>query len=431
MLYKKILFDKMFKLNRSGKMNTSKIKLFIALIFILIFIDVFFMLSQNQIRWDKKFGSIQTESESGIFSVIKPSQKGSIDNFLAPIIDEISSNPRNGINEKQDTKYTILDSDEVMHVFKNSYSSAGVYFESVDFSGDPVIFLRKITTKSGRDVFARIEVKREKILKFPGLVFSRPFIFFVIIIIISFIAMYFIFSFYKLAVDSRSESQKHQLIQRMSRGLAHEIRNPLNAMYMSLEMIGRQLKPLPDEKVTEINGYMAILKNEILRLDNLVNRFMEFSKDVKLNYSVVSIQQLIKSVLCVMSPLAEQKKASIIFNSDSDVKIEIDCELIYQCIMNIIKNAVESVEEGGRIEISYAAGAIDCEIKIINDGEEITAENIPKVFDFYFSTKSEGSGIGLALTKKFIEAHFGVIRVSSEKSSTCFTVNIPLKAKRA
>lgn len=411
-------------------MSVKKIKFFIALIFILIFLDVFFMLNEGPPPWEKRFDGSMPGGEDRPPRSVRLDKKN-IDNFLAPILDEISSGSHGPRGGRHDEKYSILDGSEAADSLRKNSASDDFYFESADFSSDPVIFIRKVNKMSGGEVFARIEVKRDKILRPPPLIFSRQFVLFMIMIVISGIAVFFIFSFYRLGVEARSESQKHQSVQRMSRGLAHEIRNPLNAMRMSVEMIGRGIEKVNMEKKEDVDEYMSILKTEIMRLDGLVNRFMEYSKDIKLKYSRSSVKQLIESVVRVIAPLAEEKKASISLDGSADVEIDIDADVIYQCFFNVIKNAVESVDTNGHIGISYSRGrAGGCEIKITDNGGGITAENLPKVFDFYFSTKSEGSGIGLALTKKFIEAHGGGISVSSGEKSTCFTIYLPSEIAR-
>ena len=417
-------------MNRGSKMSINKIKFFIALIFVLIFLAVFFMFSEGPPLLGVKFDQTKNEDISRSFQSGRPGPKGAIDNYLSPIFEKLSLNPHNGIDENLGAKYTIMDSSEITEFFKTLRSPNGIYFESIDISSDPVVFIKKVTNKSGNGIIAKIEVKKEKILWFPGSLFSKPFMFFMIMMVTSGIAVYFIFSFYRLAVDAQTESQKHQSIQRLSRGLAHEIRNPLNAMRMSLEMINRGIAPVEMENKAEVDEYMAILKDEIMRLDGLVNRFMEYSKDIKLNYSKTKIKQLIESAVRVISPLADEKKAAISLAGDLDIEIDIDGDIIYRCILNIIKNAVESIAANGKIEISCHRTKKGCEIKITDDGEGIPAENLSRVFEFYFSTKSEGSGIGLALSKKFIEAHAGTISASSENNLTCFSINLPDRIAR-
>ncbi|HOD39174.1 MAG TPA: ATP-binding protein, partial [Candidatus Wallbacteria bacterium] len=186
------------------------------------------------------------------------------------------------------------------------------------------------------------------------------------------------------------------------------------------------------ESDKELKECLDIIREEIKRLDETVTRFMQYSKDIKLNRESTDINKLIQRAINIMTPVFEQKKARVVFNAagaNENLNCSIDGVLFYQVILNIVKNSAEAVFENGNVSAVSYRERDKINIKIANDGPEIAQENLSKIFDFYFTTKIEGSGIGLALSKKIIEAHGGDISVKSDKNETCFLISIPCRAE--
>jgi len=384
-------------------MDLQRQKLYIILIFLLIFFVVLFIGSEPRQR-------------------SKPGQRYIIDNLLPPIIEEIKKNPVAGRYEKQDYSYTIFDASRVREIFDECVAENDSYHDN---AADSYIYVRKIKVSASEEILARIEIKRSLNTYFFNFLYSKKIIVLSIFIAIAGIAVFFIFASYRHALDAQSENQKYLAVQRMSRGLAHEIRNPLNSMYLSLDLISRHDECSGCEKNDELGECLGIIKSEVRRLDDLVKRFMDYSKDIKIKRSRQSLKDIVQSVISVLSPLALEKKAVIKFDG-SDIEAAIDHDLVYQSIFNVMKNAVEAVQNGGRIDISYSIQGRFVEIRVVDDGEGIKEADMPKIFEFYFSTKNEGSGIGLALARKFIDAHGGSISAVSEKNNTCFLIKLPV-----
>lgn len=385
-------------------MDPKKQKFYIVLVFLLMFFVVLFMGSEPRQR-------------------SKPGQRYIIDNLLPPIIEDIKKNPAAGRHEKTDYAYTIFDASRVREIFDECVAENESYHDN---DNDSYIYVRKIKVAAGEDVLARIEIKRSLNTYFFNFIYSKKIIVLSFLMAIAGIAVYFIFSSYRHAIDAQSENQKYLAVQRMSRGLAHEIRNPLNSMYLSLDLISRHDECSGCGKNDELGECLGIIKSEVRRLDDLVKRFMDYSKDIKLKRSKESLKEIVQSVISVLSPLALEKKAAIKFDG-SDVTVDIDHDLIYQSLFNVIKNAVEAVQSGGNIDISYSLQGAAVEIVVADDGAGIKEADLPKIFEFYFSTKNEGSGIGLALARKFIDAHGGNISASCEKNKTRFIIKLPVR----
>ncbi len=361
------------------------------------------------------------------------------DTILPAVIDNIKLNPAPGKYFKDGIEYEILGTADSEQIFNECHKQFQSYYDSEE---DSYIYLKKIQineNNSQRDIFARIKVKNNYKINFYSFINSKKSIVFLTIIFLAFTALYFIFFSYTSSLKAEVESQKYQSLQKLARGLAHEIRNPLNAIHLSLQLIGGTndsgdkidiFKPVtansPHNK-DEVNECLNIIKDEIKRLDETVTRFMQYSKDIILHKELADINKLIDKAVKVIAPVFEQKKARVEFvkSENGGVKCSADEALLYQVVFNILKNAAEAISDGGHIKIKTVVENKFIYINIANNGEQIKDSDIHKIFDFYFTTKIEGSGIGLALSKKIIEAHAGDIKVKSTPVETEFSIKLP------
>ncbi len=385
-------------------MDFKKQKIFIILVFALMFFVVLFMGSEPQQR-------------------SKPGQRYIIDNIVSPAVEELKKNPVPGRYEKHEYACTVLDTAELPAFFKKIILDNDSYYDN---DIDSYVFIRNINASGSGEVYAKIEIKRGYETNFYSFIYSKKLIVLSILMAIAGIAVFFIFTSYRHALEARSENEKYTAVQRMSRGLAHEIRNPLNAMYLSVDLISRDHKCSACDNNEEFSEYLGIIKSEVRRLDDLVKRFMDYSKDIKVKRQKESLKELVYMVSSVLAPLAAEKKAVIDLKCP-ELELEIDHDLIYQSLLNVFKNAIEALRPGGMVRFYYEVKGAFVDIFVEDDGEGIKPANMIKIFDFYFSTKVEGSGIGLALTKKFIEAHGGNISATSENNGTCFKITLPLR----
>jgi signal transduction histidine kinase len=175
---------------------------------------------------------------------------------------------------------------------------------------------------------------------------------------------------------------------------------------------------------------MEIIVNEISRLERILDEMLEFARPVKLNLELGSINSLMDACLEIMEASIREKEIAVkkVFSSGLPSTL-LDHEKIEQAIINVLLNAIEILPEGGNIEIatkqlSGNGGAIQVEIS--DDGPGISLEDLPYVFDPFFSNKKKGTGLGLSNMKKIIEAHGGKASVSLQKPhGTRVSLTIP------
>ncbi len=214
----------------------------------------------------------------------------------------------------------------------------------------------------------------------------------------------------------------------LASGLAHEIRNPLNAMSMNLQMLEEEVQEKSFEGGDDFRELLQAIKGEIHRLERLVNNFLAYARPQKLTLTERDINTVVKEVITFLRAEIEQKQIEIILNLDPYLpKVEVDDQHIKQAMMNILINAKQILREGGRIKITTKMGS---EGKVIVEFEDSGPGMLPemrdKIFDIFFSTRGGGTGLGLPIARKIVEFHGGSIELWSEQGKgTRFTISLP------
>jgi signal transduction histidine kinase len=202
----------------------------------------------------------------------------------------------------------------------------------------------------------------------------------------------------------------------LSKTIAHEIRNPLNFINLSIDYL---LDKLKNENLNK--DYLNLLQNmkqEIYRINNLITEYLEYTKPLKLNKKPVNILEIINDVISLIEISAQQKGINIItnYNVDNNLVLNLDTDLIKSCLLNIITNALQAMENSPvkNLFIETQLENNNILIKIKDTGEGVPEEIKEKIFEPFFSTKKGGLGIGLPLAKKIIEEHKGKIEFLSK-----------------
>jgi len=208
-------------------------------------------------------------------------------------------------------------------------------------------------------------------------------------------------------------------ISRLSGGVAHEIKNPLNAMALHLEVLRGKLNG--DQPEIEVIG------REIKRLDSVVKTFLNFNRPVDLNYRPIDFNDLVKQVLALVSVDASAKNVALktILQPDK-LWINGDPDLLQQAILNVINNGMEAMTDGGTLTTRTGSDGGQCQLTVSDAGPGIAREIQSRVFQLYFTTKESGSGIGLATTFRVVQLHNGTIDFTSEPGKgTTFRLRFP------
>lgn len=217
----------------------------------------------------------------------------------------------------------------------------------------------------------------------------------------------------------------------LSRHMAHEIRNPLNFISLSIDHIGEKYRPDDKEKTEKFGSLISGIRQEITRLDKLVNDFLDYSRPLSLNRRMVNVKVLLDDIIDLIWARADVEGIKIIKDYDSPVELYLDPDLFKTCVLNVVTNsfhAMAASEEEKILSIKASADEHVFVLTISDRGEGVTLENLPKIFEPFFSTKEAGLGLGLPLTRRVIEEHGGRVDFESEPGKGSeMTFTVPLK----
>jgi len=227
-------------------------------------------------------------------------------------------------------------------------------------------------------------------------------------------------------------------ISRLTGGVAHEIKNPLNAIGLRLELLRARLGE-PDH---ELSGEIDILSKEVLRLDRVVKTFLDFSRPLDVHLQDLDLAVLAREVTEFVTPQARLANIEIDFSAPSEpagsnaAMLRGDSDLLKQAILNLVSNAIDAMSDplkkGGRLQVRVEKSDDKLTLEVSDTGPGIPPELRDKVFQLYFTTKTGGSGIGLAMTYRAVQLHNGTISFKSDAGSgTTFRLEFPANVRHA
>ncbi len=224
------------------------------------------------------------------------------------------------------------------------------------------------------------------------------------------------------------KAERLSSLGQLAAGVAHEIRNPLNAISMASQRLKREFLPADQEKMTEFEAMTGVIRDEIRRLNGIIEEFLTFSKSRRLELHDCTVQEILQKIVNLISAEAVTKGITLRTDWGSDpVVIPMDMDKLQQAFLNFIKNAMESISGEGTVTISVRKpvdGRVS--IRITDTGCGMTSEEVDRIFNPEYTTKEKGLGLGLPLAHEIIRGHGGEIRILSRKESgTTFEVLLP------
>jgi PAS domain S-box-containing protein len=222
-------------------------------------------------------------------------------------------------------------------------------------------------------------------------------------------------------------SERLAAVGRITAGVAHEVKNPLNSMRLWLENLKESL---PEDTDLEARQAVSVLDAEIDRLDAVVKRFLDFARPMDVRLEATQLANLLREVLEVAAPQLQKSKVQVAQLLPIDVpEVFVDRDLLKQAVLNLVLNAVDAMPNGGQLQLTLSRRGEMAEITVGDTGKGIPLEHRQKVFQLFFTTRPGGSGIGLASTFRIVQLHNGSIDFTSEVGrGTTFRIELPLAA---
>jgi len=232
-------------------------------------------------------------------------------------------------------------------------------------------------------------------------------------------------------------AERTTALGRLASAVAHEIRNPLNFINLSIDHVRERLHPEEVGKREDFDRILINMKAEISRLNRLVGDFLSFGKPMRLHPRLVAVEEVVRDVAALVDHKARDQGIALHVAADEGLpRIVADPELLKTCFLNLMINAVDAMPEGGVLAIALRRDALEggetLVVTVRDTGQGMSAEDIQSAFEPYFSTKDTGFGLGLALTKKIVSDHGGTIGLESAPGQgTTARIILPLVPERA
>jgi signal transduction histidine kinase len=219
-------------------------------------------------------------------------------------------------------------------------------------------------------------------------------------------------------------SERMSSLARITQGVAHEVKNPLNSMRLWLETLKETLPEGRGESAQAVR----VLDKEIDRLDHVVKRFLDFTRPVEMHVEDISLAEVLSSVMELARPQIERAGVAVDTKISGDLPASRgDKELLRQAFLNLVLNAIDAMNGPGRLTVSLARQEDDARIEIEDTGPGILPEHRSRIFQLFFTTRKGGSGLGLATTFRIVQLHNGSIDFDSALGrGTVFRIELPL-----
>jgi signal transduction histidine kinase len=226
-------------------------------------------------------------------------------------------------------------------------------------------------------------------------------------------------------IESELElSRRLSSIGRLTSGVGHEVKNPINAIVVHLELLKTKLG---DASAPALR-HLEVIDAEIHRLDRVVQTLVDFTRPVELELREQDLRPVLGDVLALAAEELSTHNVTLVSRLPSrPLMANIDADLLKQAVLNVIQNGAQAMPQGGRLRVTLEEERKVALLRVADEGPGIPDEIREKIFDLYFTTKSEGSGIGLAMTYRILQLHYGSVQVQSEQGCGAeFQLRIPL-----
>jgi signal transduction histidine kinase len=216
------------------------------------------------------------------------------------------------------------------------------------------------------------------------------------------------------------------LIETLAAGVAHEVRNPLNSLQINVSILAQELAELVPDGQAHVFVVLGKIAAEIKRLDDFVSEFLRFARSPRPNIERLAVRPLLADLAAFITPECSKKGVTLSVDLAGPDIAWVDGFQLKQAVLNLVLNALQATPAGGHLAVRTAGEPRGLVVSVQDDGEGMSAEVRDKAFAPFFTTREEGTGLGLALVRRIVEQHGGSVDLSSDPGrGTTVTLTFP------
>jgi signal transduction histidine kinase len=220
------------------------------------------------------------------------------------------------------------------------------------------------------------------------------------------------------------------LMEALAAGIAHEVRNPLNALQINLRILEEELHEVIADRGAHVYLVLAKIANEVASLDNFVSEFLRFARPPRLKREPLHVRSMLTDLATFLSPELAKKGVALRLSLERGPALaSADSFQLKHAVLNLVLNAAQATPPGGEISLETGGDGARLSIEVTDTGEGIDADKLPRVFDVFFTTREGGTGLGLPIARRIVEEHGGTLALSSRPGrGTTARIELPVRA---
>jgi len=228
------------------------------------------------------------------------------------------------------------------------------------------------------------------------------------------------------------ESERLNALRLLAAGVAHEIGNPLNSLHIHLQLMERSVQKLHDGEKAELEQSIDVARSEVNRLDSIVTQFLKAIRPSRPQLRPENVNTIVEEAVRFFAPELQDREIAVEQELRSDLPLlQLDRDQMKQAFYNVIKNSVEAMHRHGTLRIRTDLADTQVIVRFVDTGGGMSAENLSRVFEPYFTTKPTGSGLGLLIVRRIVREHGGELSIeSSQDRGLTLTIRLPFIDKR-